>query len=84
MKMGRVFYQNRRVSRPSVEVKAQLSQTYVLAPIDAPTDVVVNVNKDNTVDAAWTGPSLPNGPIKVCILSSVSQILGIYSVFYIE
>uniref|UniRef100_A0A9J2PYA6 Fibronectin type III domain protein n=1 Tax=Ascaris lumbricoides TaxID=6252 RepID=A0A9J2PYA6_ASCLU len=34
------------------------------APIDAPTDVLATVGKDNTVDISWTGPSVPNGPIE--------------------
>uniref|UniRef100_A0A915BJG8 VWFA domain-containing protein n=1 Tax=Parascaris univalens TaxID=6257 RepID=A0A915BJG8_PARUN len=34
------------------------------APVDAPTDVLATVGKDNTVDISWTGPSVPNGPIE--------------------
>ncbi|KHN88307.1 Mesocentin [Toxocara canis] len=34
------------------------------APIDAPSDVLPTVGKDNTVDISWTGPSVPNGPIE--------------------
>ncbi|KAI1721109.1 fibronectin type III domain-containing protein [Ditylenchus destructor] len=34
------------------------------APLDAPTDILVKVALDNTVNISWTGPSQPNGPIK--------------------
>ncbi|MCP9259541.1 Mesocentin [Dirofilaria immitis] len=39
-------------------------QTSILAPVDAPKDVLATVEHDNTMDISWTGPSVPNGPIQ--------------------
>ena len=34
------------------------------APLDAPTDVLVNIAMDNTVDITWGPPLQPNGILK--------------------
>lgn len=35
------------------------------APLNAPSDVVNLIEPDNTVNLSWSGPTQPNGPIKV-------------------
>uniref|UniRef100_A0AC35F5C1 Uncharacterized protein n=1 Tax=Panagrolaimus sp. PS1159 TaxID=55785 RepID=A0AC35F5C1_9BILA len=34
------------------------------APIDSPTDTVVDIAEDNTVNLTWSGPKQPNGPLQ--------------------
>ena len=34
------------------------------APLDPPTDVLVQVGPDNTITASWSPPSQPNGELK--------------------
>ena len=34
------------------------------APIDSPTDIVVDIAEDNTANLTWSGPKQPNGPIQ--------------------
>ncbi|VIO91673.1 Uncharacterized protein BM_BM10822 [Brugia malayi] len=41
-----------------------LFETVSGAPIDEPKNVLATVERDNTMDISWTGPSVPNGPIQ--------------------
>lgn len=43
------------------------AQNLILAPIDAPKDVLVTLEQDNSINTSWTGPTVPNGPIQVSL-----------------
>ncbi|VDM96837.1 unnamed protein product, partial [Thelazia callipaeda] len=47
-----------------VQSDSILFETVSGAPVDAPKDLLATVQRDNTIDISWAGPSIANGPIQ--------------------